>query len=142
MLYLWLKSFHIIAMVAWFAGLFYLPRLFVYHSVAEDAISLSRFKLMERRLFYGITYPAAILTTLLGIGLLMLNWRFYLASGWMHVKLTAVLLLWGYHGFCGRYLRQFHNDNNHHTQVFYRLFNEVPTILLILIVVMVTVKPF
>lgn len=142
MLYLWLKAFHIIAMVAWFAGLFYLPRLFVYHSVAEDDISIARFKIMERRLFYAITYPSAVITTLLGIWLLMLNPQGYLASGWMHVKLTAVIFLWGYHGFCGRYLRQFRDDKNQHSQRFYRYFNEIPTLLLIVIVVMVIVKPF
>lgn len=142
MLFLWLKAFHIIAMVAWFAGLFYLPRLFVYHSTAKDNISIERFKTMERRLYYAITYPAAVVTTLLGIWLFTLSWKGYLASGWMHAKLTAVVILWGYHGFCGRYLRQFEAGKNIHTDKFFRIFNEIPTILLIFIVIMVVIKPF
>ena len=142
MLYLWLKAFHIIAMVAWFAGLFYLPRLFVYHSSTEDRLSIERFKIMEWRLFYAITYPAGVVTTLLGLWLMLLNWHGYLTSGWMHVKLTAVILLWGYHGFCGRYLRRFREDRNQQSEKFFRIFNEVPTVLLITIVIMVVVKPF
>ncbi len=142
MVYLWVKAFHVIAMVAWFAGLFYLPRLFVYHSSTADVISIDRFKLMERRLFYAITYPAAVATTLLGVWLLAMNWQGYLSAGWMHVKLTAVLMLWGYHGLCGRYLRQFRDDKNKRSERFYRLFNEIPTILLFIIVVMVIVRPF
>lgn len=142
MLYLWVKSFHIIAMVAWFAGLFYLPRLFVYHSTATDSISIERFKVMERRLFYAITYPSAVVTTLLGLWLLSMNWQSYLAYGWMHVKLTMVVLLWGYHGLCGRYLRRFRDNNNQHSEKFYRAFNEFPTVLLVVIVIMVVVRPF
>lgn len=142
MIYLWVKSFHIIAMVAWFAGLFYLPRLFVYHSTATDTISIERFKIMERRLYYAITYPSALITTLLGLWLLSTNWQGYMSSGWMHIKLTAVVMLWVYHVFCGRFLHQFRDDNNQHSEKFYRVFNEAPTILLIIIVIMVVVKPF
>lgn len=139
---LFIKAFHVISMVAWFAGLFYLPRLFVYHAEARDSISLERFKGMERRLYYGITWPAAILTTLCGA---LLIWRFpnvYFRAGWMHAKLLLVILLWSYHLCCGHYLKSFSKDLNHKTPFFYRIFNEIPTLLLIFIVILVEVKPF
>lgn len=138
---LWLKAFHIIAMVAWFAGLFYLPRLFVYHAQATDAVSITRFKIMERRLYYAITWPAAVLTTVLGLLLLMLS-PYYLKAGWMHVKLTLVVLLWVYHLGCGHFLKQFSQDKNGRDAKFYRYYNEAPTLLLIAIVIMVVVRPF
>ena len=138
---LWVKAFHVIAMVAWFAGLFYLPRLFVYHTDAADKISLERFKVMERRLYYGITWPAALITTVLGIWLLSFMLPYYQKAVWMHVKLGLVVLLWGYHLLCGHFVRQFKQNNNTRTSVFYRLFNELPTVFLIAIVVLVTVKP-
>lgn len=139
---LWIKAFHIISVVAWFAGLFYLPRLFVYHSETKDQISLERFKVMERRLYYGITWPAALLTSVLGLWLITYNPAYYLKAGWMHAKLTVVLVLWAYHLSCGHYLRLFANDNNMKTSRYYRMFNEMPTLLLIAIVVLVVVKPF
>lgn len=139
---LYVKAFHIIAMVAWFAGLFYLPRLFVYHAEATDIISFARFKIMERRLYYGITWPAAIVTTLLGIWLLSYNWDYYWQAGWMHAKLSLVVLLWIYHLSCGYYLRYFNTDQNARSGRFFRFFNEVPTLLLIGIVVLVVVMPF
>lgn len=139
---LWMKAFHIIAIVAWFAGLFYLPRLFVYHADARDSLSLERFKIMERRLYFGIMWPAALVSTLLGLGLLDYNSSYYLAAGWMHAKLALVLLVWGYHLACGHYVKQFSlNKNKRHTR-FFRFFNEVPTLLLIGIVILVVVKPF
>ena len=137
-----IKAFHIIALVAWFAGLFYLPRLFVYHSTAEDCISLNRFKIMERRLYYGITWPAAILTTVFGLWLIYFNMDYYLKAGWMHAKLSLVLLLWIFHLTCGYYLKVFARDKNKKSSRFYRMFNEFPTILLISIVILVVVKPF
>lgn len=139
---LMIKAFHIIAMVAWFSGLFYLPRLFVYHAVAADKISIERFKVMERRLYYGITWPSAILTSLLGILLLNYNLPYYIKAPWLHAKLGLVVLLWIYHLVCGHFRKRFAQDKNSKTAGFYRIFNELPTLLLIGIVVLVVVKPF
>jgi putative membrane protein len=139
---LWVKAFHIIALVAWFAGLFYLPRLYVYHSESKDSISQERFKVMERRLYYGITWPAALLATALGLWLISFNMQYYLKAGWMHAKLSLVLLLWGYHLTCGHYLKLFAEDKNLKTSRFYRIFNELPVFLLTGIVIFVVVKPF
>lgn len=138
---LYIKAFHIISMVAWFAGLFYLPRLFVYHADTQDAISLSRFKIMEKRLYYGITWPAALITTLLGLWLISYNLGYYLRAGWMHEKLSLVALLWAYHLLCGHYLKAFAQDNNQKSVRFFRIYNEIPTLLLISIVILVVVKP-
>jgi putative membrane protein len=138
---LFVKSFHLIAIVAWFAGLFYLPRLFVYHAEAKDSISVLRFKQMEKRLYYGITWPAAILSTGFGLWLLSYQFDYYLKAPWMHAKLILVLLLWIYHLSCGFYLRQFALEKNHRGASFFRLFNEMPTLLLIGIVLLVVVKP-
>lgn len=137
-----IKAFHIIAIVAWFAGLFYLPRLFVYHAEAKDIISLDRFKIMERRLYFGITWPAAVLTSVLGIWLIAYNPGYYMKSGWMHAKLGLVIILWVYHLLCGYYLKTFAQDNNTKTALFFRYFNEVPTLLLVGIVLLVVIKPF
>ncbi len=141
MLMLFILSFHIITMVAWFAGLFYLPRLFVYHTNATDSISIERFKVMEHKLYYYIMTPAGILTTLLGIWLLSYNFAIYLQFSWMHVKLVLVLLLWVYHIYCGRMLSNFKHERNRQSAKFFRIFNEFPTVLLIAIVIMVVVKP-
>lgn len=137
---LYIKAFHIIAMVAWFSGLFYVPRLFVYHAQANDLISLERFKIMERRLYYGITWPAAIVTTLLGIWLISFNPSYYLQAGWMHAKLALVVVLWIYHLFCGHYLKAFTQNINKRSSRFFRIYNELPTLLLIGIVFLVVVK--
>jgi protoporphyrinogen IX oxidase len=137
---LWIKAFHIIAMVAWFAGLFYLPRLFVYHAEAVDEVSLKRFNIMERRLYFGIMWPAAILTTGLGLVLLSANSAYYLHAHWMHAKLGLVLLLWAYHLACGHYLRGFRLDANKRSALFYRVWNEIPTVLLIGVVLLVVVR--
>ena len=139
---LWVKAFHIMALVAWFAGLFYLPRLFVYHADAQDSISIERFKIMERRLYLGITWPAAILTTILGIWLLSYNLSYYMKAGWMHAKLGLVLLLWIYHLLCGHYVRLFAKNIMTKNALFFRIFNEVPTLFLVAIVLLVVVKPF
>ena len=139
---LWVKAFHIMALVAWFAGLFYLPRLFVYHADAQDSISIERFKIMERRLYLGITWPAAILTTILGIWLLSYNLSYYMKAGWMHAKLGLVLLLWIYHLLCGYYVRLFAKNIMTKNALFFRIFNEVPTLFLVAIVLLVVVKPF
>ncbi len=141
MMYLWLKSFHIIAVIAWMAGMLYLPRLFVYHCEAEPGSKQSEtFKVMERRLLKAIINPAMIVTWILG---LWLAWEGgFFKSGWLHAKLALVLALSGIHGWFVRLTRDFANDKNRHSQKFYRYLNEVPTVLMILIVILVVLKPF
>lgn len=138
---LWIKSFHLIFIVTWFSGLFYLPRLFVYHTMATDTPSIERFKIMERKLYYGITTPGALLATFFGLWRLLSNYTFYLAQGWMHAKLALIVVLWTYHIMCGKYLNDFKHDRNTHSHVFYRWFNEFPVVLLIAIVILVVIKP-
>ncbi len=138
---LWVKSFHIISVITWFAALFYLPRLFVYHAMAEDTISRERFKVMERKLYRGIMNPSAIVAVGLGIVLLVLQ-PFWLQQGWLHIKLALVAALVGYHLYCGHLLRAFAQDRNHRGHVWYRWFNELPVILLIAIVLLVEFKPW
>jgi len=139
---LWIKAFHLIAMVTWFAGLFYLPRLFVYHEMARDTISLERFKIMERRLYYGIMTPGAVITLTFGIGLLYLyGWDFLIASDWLQIKLALVFLLIAYHLYCGKLLKNFAKDSNKHGHVYYRWMNEIPVILLIGIILLAILKP-
>ena len=137
---LWFKAFHIIFLVTWFAGLFYLPRLFVYHAEASDAASLERFKVMERRLF-TMTNIGAILTLAFGVALVMSTPAF-LKMGWLHAKLTLVAVLIGYHLWCGKLVISFRNDANKHSARWYRMFNEFPALLLIGIVLLVVLKPF
>ena len=137
---LWIKALHLIFIVTWFSGLFYLPRLFVYHAMSEDRVSQERFKVMEKKLYYGITYPSGLLATLFGIWLLSPHWDIYLQLGWMQAKLVLVAILWIYHLLCGHYYRQFKTDQNKHSHVFYRWFNEIPVIILILVVILVVVK--
>jgi putative membrane protein len=137
---LWVKSLHIVFMVTWFAGLFYLPRLFVYHALAEDVVSIRRFVEMERKLFWGIMTPGAVLTIAFGLWL-WLGW-FRDASGWLHVKITLVALLVGYHLWCLRLLRAFAAGRNTKSHIWYRWFNEVPVIVLIATVLLVVLKPF
>jgi putative membrane protein len=137
---LWVKSLHIIFMVTWFAGLFYLPRLFVYHVLAEDRPSIERFKVMERKLFWGIMTPGAALTIAFGLWL-WLGW-FRNASGWLHVKIALVALLVAYHLWCLRLLRAFAADRNTKSHLWYRWFNEVPVLILIATVLLVVLKPF
>lgn len=141
MLYLWLKALHIIAMVCWFAGLFYLPRLFVYHRMSEDAPSQARFCIMERKLYRGIMLPSMVLTLVFGGWLLYLNPALF-HMGWIHAKLTLVLLLIGYHHMCGRYLKNFAQHKVLPSSLFFRWFNEVPVVLLIAIVLLVVLKSF
>ena len=137
----WILAFHIIFVITWFAGLFYLPRLFVYHVSAADEISQQRFVVMERKLYYYIMWPSMVLTVLFGLGLLGANGSYYLAQGWMHTKLTCVVLLIIFQFFCGHYLRKFKAKQNTHSEKFFRIFNEVPSVLLIIIVIMVVVQP-
>lgn len=137
---LWLKAFHVVAMVTWFAGLFYLPRLFVYHADAGDWISVERFRIMERRL-YMIMSIGAIATVVLGVAMIAAA-PGYLKMEWLRVKLTLVLLLIVYHGFCFKFLRDFAHDRRTHTAKWFRAFNEVPSLLLLGIVILAIVKPF
>lgn len=139
---LWIKAFHIIFMVTWFAGLFYLPRLFVYHAMCKDEISNARFKIMERKLLFGIMTPAAVLTIIFGFGLVGANFSGYFSTHWFQLKLSLVFLLILFHIYCVKLWFAFKNDRNHHSHVFYRWLNEVPTVLLIAIVILVVVKPF
>jgi len=140
---LWVKAFHIIFMVTWFAGLFYLPRLFVYHAMTEDSISKERFKIMERKLFFGIMTPGAIITIALGLWMLMdYAWVAYEQSWWLHIKLILVGIIIVYHIYCGKLLMDFRHDRNTHGHVFYRWLNEFPVLLLVAIIVLIIVKPF
>ncbi|MEO5574347.1 MAG: protoporphyrinogen oxidase HemJ [Gammaproteobacteria bacterium] len=139
---LWVKAFHIIFMVTWFAGLFYLPRLFVYHAVCTDTAGLERFKVMERKLFYGIMTPGAILTIAFGLWMLAdYAWQTYASAGWLHTKLALVVLLIMYHVYCGKLVSDFKQGRNTHGHVFYRWLNEMPVLVLIAIVILAVVKP-
>ena len=142
MLYLWLKALHIVAIVCWFAGLFYLPRLFVYHAMSEDQVSRERFQVMERKLYRGIMMPSMIATLIFGVGMITLNPALFSTGGWLHAKLALVVLLIGYHHLCGVQLKRFARNENTRSHVFYRWFNEFPVLLLLAIVILVVVKPF
>ena len=139
-MFLWIEAFHIIFMVTWFSGLFYLPRLFVYHTLANDEISIARFKIMERKLYYGIATPGAVLTLFMGLWMLHLV-PAYMHMMWLHVKLSLVFLLVIYHVYLGILVRTFRKDQNKHGHVFYRILNEIPILFLVLIVILVVVKP-
>mgnify|MGYP003482678372 CR=1 FL=1 len=135
---LWVKSLHIVFMVTWFAGLFYLPRLFVYHALADDQVSKERFKIMERKLFWGIMTPGGVLTVLSGLWL----WLGYGFSGaWLYAKLALVVVLIGYHAWCGKLMLDFRADRNTRSHVWFRWFNELPTVALFATVFLVVFKP-
>ena len=136
---LWLKAFHVIAVVTWFAGLFYLPRLYVYHADAKDSISIERFEIMERRLF-GIMTIGALASVAFGLAMLVTA-PTYLALGWLRIKLLLVLLVIAYHVMCYKLMREFAENRNTHGSRWYRGFNEIPSLLLIAIVVLAVVKP-
>ncbi len=137
---LYLKAFHVMFMVTWFAGLFYLPRLFVYHAMsAQDSAGCERFKIMERKLFWGIMTPGGILTVASG---LILAFVFDDRGAWLHPKIALVLLLVLYHIWCGLLLQDFKLDRNKHGHVWYRWFNEAPVLILIPVVILAVVKPF
>lgn len=139
---LWVKAFHIIFMTAWFAGLFYLPRLFVHHAMTKDAATIERLKIMEHKLFFFVL-PWAILTIAMGIWLLVdYAWQAYSHTGWLHTKLMLVVFLVVYYAYCGKLMLDFKHDRNRRSHVFYRWFNEVSVLLLAAIVILVTVKPF
>jgi len=133
------KSLHIVFVVTWFAGLFYLPRLFVYHAMSDDQISIERFKVMERKLFYGIMTPGGVLTIASGLWL-WLGWGFY--GGWLIAKLLLIAVLIVYHVWCAKLVADFRLDRNRHSHVWYRWFNEFPVLILFAVVFLVVMKPF
>jgi putative membrane protein len=143
-MYLYIKAFHVIAVIAWMAGMLYLPRLFVYHAAAKPGSEQSEtFKVMERRLLKAIVNPAMIATWLLGLTMIyLMGWPAFVAAHWLHLKLVLVLAMSALHGQLASYQRQFAADANRHSQKFYRIVNEIPTVLLILIVILAVVKPF
>ncbi len=135
---LWIKSLHIVFMVTWFAGLFYLPRLFVYHAMTQDEPGRERFKMMERKLYFGIMTPGGVLTLVFGIWL----WLAYgFTGGWLHAKLALVGILVAYHLWCGKLLAEFKRDRNTRSHVWFRWFNEFPVVILIAAVILAVVKP-
>ncbi len=139
---LWVKALHIAFMVAWFAGIFYLPRLFVYHAMNKDTAVDEQFKVMERKLLYFVT-PFALLTLI--FGLLMIyayGSAWFATSGWMHTKLLLVTLLYAYHGYCFKLLADFKHNRNRRSHRFYRVFNEVPVLILFAVVILAVVKPY
>ena len=141
--YLWIKAFHVIAVIAWMAGMLYLPRLFVYHSeVAPGSPESAKFKVMERRLLKAIVNPAMIATWLLGITLVLTPASGGFAQGWLHAKLLLVIGMSALHGVFSKWCRNFAADANRHPQRFYRIWNEVPAVLMVFIVILVVVKPF
>jgi protoporphyrinogen IX oxidase len=142
-LYPWIKSFHVISMVAWMAGMFYLPRLFVYHcETVPGSAESERFKVMEYRLLRQIINPAMIATFVFGILLMLTPGVISWTEGWWYVKLIAVVLMIGLHGAMSKWRREFMEDRNTRSPRFYRIANEIPTVLLVIIVIMVIVRPF
>ena len=141
-LYLWLKALHIIFVVTWFAGLFYLPRLFIYHTSATDPISNARFQTMEGKLYHVIMNPSMIGALVMGIWLFAESWQAYSGQIWIWVKVALVIVLIGYHHYCLRILKAFAEDQQLHSEKFLRIFNELPAVVLILAVILVVVKPF
>lgn len=139
---LWIKAFHLIAMVCWFAALFYLPRLFVYHAMSEDQISRDRFKVMERKLYRGIGTPSMLATVILGLWLTSGQWSYYYASGWFWSKMVLVAALVLYHFMCGYYVQQFSRDRCQKSHVYFRWFNEFPVLPLVAIILLAVAKPF
>jgi putative membrane protein len=136
---LWVKVVHIVFVISWFAGLFYLPRLFVYHAQSEDTVSRERFKVMERKLYRGIMTPAMVFTLVTGVWMWL---GFGVGGGWLYAKIACVVSLVAYHEWLGVLLRAFARDENRHSHVFYRWVNEAPLVLLVAIVILVVVKPF
>ena len=140
---LWYKALHLIFMVTWFSGLFYLPRLFVYHAMSDDKISIDRFKAMEKKLFYGIATPGGLLTIIFGFFLLVSNgMTSYSGQLWLSLKMILIAVLVLYHIYCFSLLQDFKYDRNKHTHIWYRWFNEVPVLILVGIILLAVIKPF
>ena len=142
MMFLWIKAFHIIAVITWFAALFYLPRLFVYHTMSEDEISRERFKIMERKLLRGIANPSMIAVYVFGGWMSYLGWSYYSTQTWYWCKLVLVAILTIYHHACVVYFKQLRDDRCTKSHTFFRIFNEIPVLILLGIVILVVVKPF
>ncbi|WP_295716842.1 protoporphyrinogen oxidase HemJ [uncultured Halovibrio sp.] len=139
---LWIKAFHLMAMVTWFAGIFYLPRLFVYHTMTEDEPGRERFRTMERKLYRGIMNPSMIATLIFGTWLIALNPEYYLQQGWLHIKLLLIAVLVAYHLWCGHFVRLFRDDRNTRGHIFFRWINEAPVLLLVAIILLAVLRPF
>jgi len=142
-MYEWVKSFHIIFMVTWFAGLFYLPRLFVYHASTRDDVSDARFKTMERKLYYGIMAPSSTLTVVSGLWVVYIRgFDWFVTAYWLHVKLVLVTFLIVFHCYLGVLLRRFSTNLNLHSHTYYRWLNEVPVLVLIGAIILAELKPW
>lgn len=144
-MYAWVLALHIISFTCWFAALFYLPRLFIYHAHAlrqDDGQGSTRFQIMERKLYAAIMTPAMILTLIFGIWLLALDVQYYLTAGWFYVKAVLVVLLIGFHHICKAHMKRFAAGTNRRGGGYYRVFGVIPAILLIAIVILSVVKPF
>jgi putative membrane protein len=141
---LWIKAFHVISVITWFAALLYLPRLFVYHSRSDDKVSIERFKVMERKLYVGIMMPSFVLASVLGVWMLHdYAWTLHSQQQyWLHTKLLLVVLLVIYHFYCGHLVKVFKSDQNTRSDTFYRWFNEFPALILVAIIILIVVKPF
>lgn len=140
-MFLWLKALHIIFVICWFAGLFYLPRLFVHHALSSDVATQQRLSIMENKL-YRFTTPLMFLAVGFGLALVAMHGAFYLKQAWLHAKLLLVLALIGYHFYCGHLVKVFAQGRNQRSDKFYRIFNELPVLVLFAIVILVVVKPF
>jgi len=138
---LWIKAFHIMAVITWFSAIFYLPRLFVYHAMSEDQISKDRFCIMESKLFWGIMTPSAAVTIALGAWLITGSPSYYLSAPWMHAKLGLVVLLLIYHFMCWKFLNRLKTDSKVRSHKYFRVFNEIPVLMMVPIVILVVVKP-
>ncbi|HCG69456.1 MAG TPA: protoporphyrinogen oxidase HemJ [Gammaproteobacteria bacterium] len=141
-MYLWLKVLHIISVITWFAGIFYLPRLFVYHATTEDEISNERFKVMEDKLYRLIMTPSMVVTLALGFWMLAIGWSALHVSLWIWIKISLVALLVGYHLHCGKVIKDFAADRQNRSERFFRIYNELPVFVLIPVVILVVIKPF
>jgi putative membrane protein len=141
-MYKWVLAFHIIAVICWFAALFYLPRLFVYHAMSEDSTSIERFKIMQRKLYRGIANPSMIATIVLGVWLVTMAPEAYLNQTWFQLKVSLVLVLIGYHHMCLFHMKQLAEDRSEKSHIYFRVFNEVPVLFLVAIVILVVVQPF
>ena len=140
--YLWLKTFHLIGLICWFAGIFYLPRLFVYHASTQDQPGKERFKVMEAKLYRVIMNPSMIVTLVFGVWMLVESWQAFSGQVWIWLKLALVVALIGYHHYCLKIIKAFAEDAPLHSERFYRIFNEMPVLALIVIVILAVIKPF
>lgn len=138
---LWLKAFHVISVICWFAGLFYLPRLYVYHAMTQEQVVAKQLNVMAHKLYYYIMTPAAVLTVVFGLSLWLPHYQQYAHDRWLHIKLILVVLLIIYHLACGYFLKRFKQEQNRRGDKFYRWFNEVPTVILITIILLTYLKP-